>query len=117
MLIWTAILATAYAAALNADMHGVAGLISLICGASLGGAYRMGQRLRASAALAEDVIRKVQEHLATTLAIDSIRLVERERATYSSSRLFWHRPVTTQTVFIGVLVSLTGAIYTWVATP
>ncbi|MFE9993690.1 SNARE domain-containing protein [Streptomyces avermitilis] len=117
MLIWTAILATAYAAALNADMHGVAGLISLICGASLGGAYREGKRLRASAALAEDVIMKIQERLATTLTIDSLRLVERERATSSSSRMFWHRPVTTQTVFIGMVVSLSGAVYTWVATP
>lgn len=114
---WTAILATAYAAALNADMHGVAGLISLICGLSLGGAYREGRRLRASAALAEDVIMKAQERLATTLANDSLRMVERERATSSSSRLFWRQPVTTQAAFIGIVVSLTGAVYTWVATP
>lgn len=98
-------------------MHGVAGLISLICGLSLGGAYREGRRLRASAALAEDVIMKAQERLATTLANDSLRMVERERATSSSSRLFWRQPVTTQAAFIGIVVSLTGAVYTWVATP
>lgn len=117
LLICIAIMATAYAAALTADMHGVAGMISLLSGASLVGAYAESTRLRASATLADEAIKKIEERLATTLALESLRLVEREQPLYAASRLAWPWSVSKSLVSIGALVSLAGAIYTWVATP
>ncbi|EFL29358.1 conserved hypothetical protein [Streptomyces himastatinicus ATCC 53653] len=117
LLVLLAVAATAYAAALNADMHGAAAVISLLAGVVLAGAYSESMRLQASALLAEDVIKKVQEHLAATLNIDCLRLIEREHALHQPSRLRWMHPVSRVLVFIGVLASLGGAIYTWLATP
>ncbi|MFJ9154833.1 hypothetical protein ACIRP7_43925 [Streptomyces sp. NPDC102270] len=117
LLICIAIMATAYVAALNADMHGVAGMISLLSGVLLVGAYVESARLSASAALAEEAIRKIEERLATTLALESLRLVEREQPRYAARTLAWPWSVTKTLVAIGVLVSLAGAVYTWVETP
>ena len=117
LLICIAIMATAYAAALNADMHGVAGTISLLSGVLLVGTYAESARLSASAALVEDAIRKIEERLATTLALESLRLVEREQPLYAARTLAWPWSVTKSLVIIGVLVSLAGAVYTWVETP
>ena len=117
LLICIAIMATAYVAALNADMHGVAGMISLLSGIFLVGTYAESARLGASAALAEDAIRKIEERLATTLALESLRLVEREQPLYAARTLAWPWSVTKSLVAIGALVSLAGAVYTWVATP
>ncbi|WP_234365460.1 hypothetical protein [Streptomyces sp. RTd22] len=117
VLVLLAVAATAYAAALNADMHGAAAVISLLAGVVLAGAYSESMRLQASALLAEDVIKKIQEHLAATLNIDCLRLIEREHALHQPPRLRWMHPVSRVLVFIGVLASLGGAIYTWLATP
>lgn len=117
LLICVAIMATAYAAALNADMHGVAGMISLLSGILLVGAYAESARLRASAALAEDAIRKIEERLAAALALESLCLVEREQSLYAARTLTWPWSVSKSLVTTGVLVSLAGAVYTWVATP
>ncbi|MFC4607769.1 hypothetical protein ACFO9E_08065 [Streptomyces maoxianensis] len=110
-------MATAYAAALDADMHGVAGLISLLGGAILVGTYAESMRLRASAMLAEDAIWRIEERLATTLALESLRLIEREQSLHAARRLSLPWSVSKSLVTIGALVSLAGAIYTWVATP
>ncbi|MGN9763442.1 hypothetical protein [Streptomyces sp. SD31] len=109
-------MATAYAAALNADMRGAAGVISLLTGVILVAAYAESMRLQASALLAEDAIKQIQGHLATTLDIASLRLIEREQAHHQLPRLPWMHPVSRVLVCLGVLVSLGGAVYTWVAT-
>jgi hypothetical protein len=117
LLICIAVMATAYATAMNADMHGAAGVISLLTGVILVAAYSESMRLRASALLAEDAIKRIQEHLAATLSIDALRLIEREQALHQLSRVPWMHPVSRVLVFLGVLVCLGGAGYTWTATP
>lgn len=118
LLVFLAVTATAYVAAVNADMHGAAGVMCMVAAFILVGAYSESMRLQASAALAEDAIKKIQEHLATTLSIDSLRLIEREHALHQRRRWRWINPVSEgMLVCVGVLVSLGGAIYTWVATP
>jgi len=116
LLVLLAVTATAYAAALNADMHGAAAVISLLTGVVLMGAYSESMRLQASALLAEDAIKRIQEHLATTLNIDALRLIEREHALHQPPRLRWMHPVSRVLVSVGVLASLGGAVYTWLAT-
>ncbi|WP_421106997.1 hypothetical protein [Streptomyces sp. NEAU-S77] len=98
-------------------MHGAAAVISLLAGVVLAGAYSESMRLQASALLAEDAIKKIQEHLAATLNIDCLRLIEREHALHQPRRLRWMHPVSRVLVSIGVLASLGGAVYTWLATP
>ncbi|WP_306332232.1 hypothetical protein [Streptomyces sp. KL118A] len=117
LLVGLAVLATAYAAALNADMHAAAGVISLLSGVILVAAYAESMRLQESAVLAEDAIKEIQGHLATTLGIASLRLVEREQALHRPGRLGWLHPVARVLVCLGVLVALGGAAYTWAATP
>ncbi|WP_229914428.1 hypothetical protein [Streptomyces capitiformicae] len=103
---------------MNADMHGAAGVMCLVAAVILVGAHSETMRLQASALLAEDAIKKIQEHLATILDIDSLRLVEREHALHQPPRRRWMHPVSERVlVSVGVLVSLGGAVYTWVATP
>ncbi|WP_240203692.1 hypothetical protein [Streptomyces actuosus] len=116
LLVCIAVMATAYATALNADLHAAAGAISLLTAVVIVAAYSESMRLQASALLAEDAITKIQERLATTLGIDALRLVERERVLHQPSRLPWMRPVARTLVTLGVLVSLGGAAYTWTAT-
>ncbi|MGX1476252.1 UNVERIFIED_CONTAM: hypothetical protein RKD50_005060 [Streptomyces canus] len=110
-------MATAYAAAMNAHMYGAAGVISLLTGVILIAAHSESMRLRGSALLAEDAIKKIQDHLAMTLDIDALRLIEREQALHEPPRLPWMHPVSRVLVCLGVLVSLGGAVYTWIAVP
>lgn len=74
-------------------------------------------RLRRSALLAEDAIKKIQDHLAMTLDIDALRLIEHEQALHEPPRLRWMHPVSRLLVCLGALVSLGGAVYTWIAIP
>jgi hypothetical protein len=115
LLICLAVMAAAYPAALSADMYGVAGVISLLTGVVLVAAHSESTRLQASALLAEDAIKKIQEHLATALDIASLRLIEREQALHPPPRLQWMHPISRVLVGLGVLVSLSGAFYTWTA--
>ncbi|MEI5101771.1 hypothetical protein RB200_28765 [Streptomyces sp. PmtG] len=112
LLVFLAVTATAYAAAVTADMHGPAGVMCVVAAVIIVGAHAESMRLQASAHLAEEAIRKLQEGLAATLDIDALRLVEREHALHST------QPVTERVlVCLGVVISLGGAVYTWVATP
>jgi hypothetical protein len=115
LLVFLAITATAYAAALNADLHGAAGAMCLVAAVILVGAYAESMRLQASALLAEDAVKEIQERLSTTLSIDSLRLVEREHSLHLPLTQRWTHPGVLMSV--GVLVSLGGAAYTWLATP
>lgn len=117
LLVCLAVMATAYAAAMNAHMYGAAGVISLLTGVILIAAHSESMRLRGSALLAEDAIKKIQDHLAMTLDIDALRLIEREQALHEPPRLPWMHPVSRVLVCLGVLVSLGGAVYTWIAVP
>ncbi|MEU5592778.1 hypothetical protein [Streptomyces sp. NPDC020298] len=117
LLVLVAVAATAYAAALNAHMHGVAGTISLLTGVIIAAAYSESTRLQAQSLLAEDAIKELQERLATTLDIDALRMVERERALHQPPRPSWIHPASRPLVLVGILASLGGAVYTWLARP
>lgn len=73
------VLTAAYVSAMNAGHYGIATAIALLGGFATTVTYVLGTRLTSIARLAQEPLRRIEDELAESLDIDSLRLVERRQ--------------------------------------
>ena len=108
------VLAAAYVSALNGNLHAIAGVIALVGGAAAVGTYLIGRRQSEIAQLAEEPLKELQDRIAESLAIESLRMAEEVHA---SRKDMWRRSsvAATATFLVIAGLSLTAAIYAWLS--
>lgn len=117
LILWVAVLGTAYGVALQMKQYGLGGGIGLLAVAGLVGTEIEASRMRASAALAAEAIAELQDRLAQALDSDAIRLHQREIA----GRLLPPRILGVDLgrclLYLFSAIGLAGSFYTWLALP
>jgi hypothetical protein len=109
-LVATAVLSTAYVSAINGKLHLVGFAVGLLGMTLAIVAYLVGRRQRDVARLAEMPMKEIQEVLADSLDIDSLRMSDRAEG----QRTTWWRSSTlmANAIFtLAAIVSVTAAIY------
>lgn len=117
LLLWLAILGTAYGVALKANLYGIGGFLGLLTAGSLLAIDLESARLRASAELAAEAITEMQERLADALGQDTLCLNRLEQAGRSPSPRFLGLSLQRCMLQVGLITAIVGAIYTWVVLP
>lgn len=110
-LVAAALTSAAYVSALNGRHYAIAGAIAIIASSVSLVAYSAGQRQRDIAQFAVTPIREIEDRLAESLSIDSLRMVEHSR--HVPKPLF---PYLTAHILypVGVIIGVAAAIYAWV---
>ncbi|MFI7126999.1 hypothetical protein ACIBQ1_14995 [Nonomuraea sp. NPDC050153] len=106
-LVSTAVMSAAYVAALQAKLDAVAGAVGLVAALVSVAASLAGWRFRGLARLALQPIAEIQDRLAATLDLDSLRLVQR-----NPHRTFT-MPISVIMFVFACVISITGALYAW----
>ena len=111
-LLSAAVLAAAYVSALTGHLYAVAGTIALVGAAASGGAYLIGRRQSYIARLAQKPLMEIQDRLAGSLNIDSLRMAVQVEA---SRRTFWRGSNSTANVIfpVAMALSMVATIYAW----
>lgn len=110
-LVAAALTSTAYVSALNARDYSIAGAIAVTASFVSLAAYSAGQRQRDIAQIAVTPIREIEDRLADSLGIDSLRMVEhngrarRALVPYLTAHILYP---------IGAIIGIAAAIYAWV---
>lgn len=117
LVLWLAILGTAYGLAFQAKQYGLAGSVGLVAAVSVAATDLEASRLRASAELAAEAVADLQGRLADALALESMRLQQREQAGRGPTPTFLGLDSGRWVALVGIIVALGGSLYTWVALP
>ncbi|MGW4960173.1 hypothetical protein ACWEPL_23390 [Nonomuraea sp. NPDC004186] len=106
-LVSTAVNSAAYVAALQAKLDAVAGAVGLVAALVSVAAALAGWRSRGLARLALQPIAEIQDRLAATLNMDSLRLVQRNpHRTFTT-------PISLVMFVLACVISVSGALYAW----
>ncbi|MEV4355058.1 hypothetical protein [Nonomuraea sp. NPDC049625] len=106
-LVSTAVNSAAYVAALQAKLDAVAGAVGLVAALVSVAAALAGWRSRGLARLALQPIAEIQDRLAATLNMDSLRLVQRNpHRTFTT-------PISLVMFVLACAISVSGALYAW----
>lgn len=114
---WLAVCGAAYGVAIQADEFTLGGMVCLAAAAGVIGYDVDSARLRASAQLAAETLAELQGRLADTLAMDALRLHQREAAQRASGRYLLGHELERWMAAFSVAVALAAALYTWFILP
>jgi len=110
-LLASSIMVAAYVSALSSHLYNVAGAIALAGAAVSAAAYFTGKRQNDVAELAVAPLREIQDRLAGTLSIDSLRMVDRYQG---SRRWLVGGRLTAHLLFpIAAAAAVAAATYAW----
>jgi hypothetical protein len=88
LVVWLAILGTAYGVALQAKLYGIGGCLAVLAALSVVATDLETSRLRASAELAVAAVAELQSRLADALGMEAMRLHQREQVTCPANPRF-----------------------------
>ncbi|GGV56480.1 hypothetical protein GCM10010261_41690 [Streptomyces pilosus] len=117
LVVWLAILGTAYGVVLQAQLYVIGGCLAVLAALSVLATDLETARLRASAELATGAIAELQSRLADALGVEAMRLYQREQATCPANPRFLGWDQGRWISALSIVVSLAGALYTWVVLP
>jgi hypothetical protein len=113
-LLASAVMSAAYVSAINGRLKLVAGAIALTGVAVSGAAYLVGRRQRDVARLSNVPLKEIQNRLASSLNIESLRMQERAE---EGRKVWWRNATVTANVIfpLAAAVSAAAAAYAWFA--
>ncbi|MCX5357202.1 hypothetical protein OG864_00150 [Streptomyces sp. NBC_00124] len=117
LVLWLAILGTAYGVAVQAEQYGLAGSMGVIAAVSVAVTDLETSRLRASAQLGAEAVTELQGRLADALSLEAMRLNQREQAGRPPTPTLLGLDSGRWVAFVSIAVALAGALYTWLALP
>ncbi|MEU6003431.1 hypothetical protein ABZ837_37175 [Streptomyces sp. NPDC047197] len=117
LVVWLAILGTAYGVTLQARLYGIGGCFAVLAALSVVALHLESSRLRASAELAARAVAELQSRLADALDMEAMRLQQREDDTCPSDPRFLGWDQGHWLSAVSIVVALAGALYTWVMLP
>jgi len=117
LILWLAILGAAYGVVVQAGLYGLAGSIGVLAAVSVAATDLEASKLRTSAGLAAEAVADLQGRLADALAMESMRLQQREQAGHAPTPTFLGFDSGRWLAFGSIVVALGASLYTWVALP
>jgi hypothetical protein len=114
---WLAICGAAYGVAIQADEFGLGGIVCLAAGVGVIGYDSASARLRASAQLATEAVAELQGRLADALSMETLRIQQRESVHRGVPWYLPGRGLRRWMAVFSIVVSLAGALYTWLVLP
>jgi hypothetical protein len=107
-----AVLAGGYASALTAKQYALAGVAGILMTVDSALVYFIGGRLRDLANLANEPLTEIENRLASTLDLDSLRMLEVHRASRPQT---WKRIDGLSTVVFGLaaIAGVVAAVFAW----
>ncbi|AZP22706.1 hypothetical protein EJC51_45695 [Streptomyces aquilus] len=113
LVLWLAILGTAYGVAVQAGQYGLAGSLGVLAAVSVAATDLETSRLRASAQLGAEAVTELQGRLADALSTETMRLNQREQAGRPPTPTFLGLDSGRWLAFVSIAVAFAGSLYTW----
>ncbi len=111
-MVAVAVMAAGYGSALSAKFYAAAGVVGLLGAALSVLVFLVNRRLRSIAMLADDPVAELEDRLASSLEMDSLRMVSLYRA-HTQPKLVRAERLYAVATGTAVLSGLAAAFYAW----